>query len=277
MKNDITSKKLCKVVYFDEESVTDYIQIAAGGKLDRTTELLNQTNKSGSADGAAKAGAGFGGVLKALIGFETSVSASTSLEASFDTNKMAKNILKNTVLTDFIDILDKYNNDKKDTNNDIHKFTGYNIWTPKDSLSYVALISPYLSMLRSGTGIPAGDFNIAIDKLDNTIKSAKGYYEFVGTKDEENAIFRFNIKAFKNNYKATDLLKMDICIYAVKVGKCSIDQLNLNHELDLDPLSTLKDNPTYCNKSKTDHTIIPNSDKLLDVFDVLLSGVESDD
>lgn len=33
-------EKICKIVYFDEESVTDYVQIVAGGELQNTTELL---------------------------------------------------------------------------------------------------------------------------------------------------------------------------------------------------------------------------------------------
>ena len=33
-------EKICKIVYFDEDSVTDYVQIVAGGELENTTELL---------------------------------------------------------------------------------------------------------------------------------------------------------------------------------------------------------------------------------------------
>ena len=62
-------------------------------------------------------------------------------------------------------------------------------------------------MLNGGANIPAGEFYIAIDKLDNTIKNAKSYYEFVGIREEEKVIFRFNIKSFKNNYKAADFRK----------------------------------------------------------------------
>ena len=32
--------KICKIVYFDEDSVTDYVQIVAGGTLENTEELL---------------------------------------------------------------------------------------------------------------------------------------------------------------------------------------------------------------------------------------------
>jgi len=263
-------------VYFDEDSVTDYIQIVAGGKLEKTTELLNETAQQGQAGVGAKIGVGVGGVLRALIGFETSVSVDSSLDTSFSTNQMAKNIVKNTVLTDFIDIIEQDSRDT-DASGVIEKFSGYTISAPKESMSYVALISPYLSMLKSGAGIPAGDFNIAIDKLDNTIKTAKGYYEFIGTKDSKDVIFRFNIKSFKNNYKATDLLKMDISIYAIKVGTSTIEKLNFANEFDIDTLSTTKDNPTYTKdiNLKTDGN--PSTNEPLDVFDVLLAGVEAND
>lgn len=32
--------KICKIVYFDEESITDYVQIATGGEMEKTEELL---------------------------------------------------------------------------------------------------------------------------------------------------------------------------------------------------------------------------------------------
>ena len=40
------ASKICKIVYFDEDSVTDYVQIVAGGTLEKTTELLNSSEKS---------------------------------------------------------------------------------------------------------------------------------------------------------------------------------------------------------------------------------------
>ena len=274
-ENEKCKSRLCKIVYFDEESVTDYIQIVEGGKLEKTTELLNETTDKGQADVDTKASVGIGGVLKALVGFEVKASVDAELETSFNTNQMVKNIVKNTILTDFIDLIDELPSEEKDgvqNSGAIHKFTGYKIHAPKDSMSYVALISPYLSMLKGGTDIPAGDFNIAIDKLDNTIKNAKGYYEFVGTCNEEQVIFRFNIKSFKNNYKATDLQKMDISIYAIKVGKSSIEKLNFNNEFEIEDNYSRKDNPEYEKKQKEpeDESI----KKELDVYDVLLAGVE---
>jgi hypothetical protein len=277
-KTTAKQSRICKIVYFDEDSVTDYIQIVAGGRLEKTTELLNQTKDSGDAGVSTKASIGFGGILKALMGFDVSASTEASLETSFNTDRMAKNIVKNTILTDFIDILaqnEEAEKKEKKAQGAIHKFEGYTISAPKDSLSYVAIISPYLSMLKGGGGVPAGDFNIAIEKLDNTIKSAKGYYEFVGCKDGQNVIFRFNIKSFKNNYKVIDLLKMDISIYAIKVGTSSIDKLNFNNEFDIQIVT--KDNPTYQKKDKKASDEDTKAEVQLDVYDVILAGVESSD
>lgn len=273
----IKKSRLCKIVYFDEESVTDYIQIVEGGKLEKTTELLNETSGKGNAEAATKASVGIGGVLKALVGFEAKTSVEANLETSFNTNQMVTNIVKNTILTDFIDLIDEIPLEGKEgiQNSAIHKFRGYKIYAPKDSMSYVALISPYLSMLKGGTNIPAGEFNISIDKLDNTIKNAKGYYEFVGTNNEKNVIFRFNIKSFKNNYKATDLQKMDISIYAIRVGKSSVEKLNFNNEFDIEENFSRKDNPEYRKQEKEPENKSITTE--LDVFDVLLAGVEVDD
>ena len=281
MEDEMSKKKqtskLCKIVYFDEESVTDYMQIVAGGKLEKTTELLNETNDKGDAEVATKASVGVGGLLKALIGFEASASVDASLETSFNTNNMVKNIVKNTMLSDFIGVLEDggTGKGKAKTHSVMRKFKGYTVSAPKESLSYIALISPYLSMLKGGTGIPAGEFNIAIEKIDNTIKSAKGYYDFIGDDGKDKVIFRFNIKAFKNNYKVTDLLKMDMVIYGIKVGTSSIDKLDLNSELDIDSTYAVQDNPTYRKEEKIKGD--KDTNKPLNIYDVLLAGVESDD
>lgn len=269
------ASRLCKIVYFDEESVTDYIQIVAGGALEKTTELLNESKDAGRGTAGAKAKIGISGILGALMGFDLSVTGDAELETSFSSTQMAKNIVKNTILTDFIDVIEQEECENREdaSSGAIKKFTGYTISAPKDSLSYVALISPYLSMLKGGSSFSAGDFDIAIDKLDNTIKAAKGYYEFVGTKGKEQVIFRFNIKSFKNNYKAPDLMKMDISIYAIKVGTSNLDKLNFNNEFEIEQSFSKKDNPVYQKERKLSGD---NEDQMkeLDVYDVLLAGVE---
>ena len=271
--------KICKIVYFDEESITDYVQIIAGGELETTTELLKSRDASEGQSANVGGKVGIGGVFKALLGWDASAEGSVSGKLSFDSSKMVRNIVKNTILTDFLRILDEDESKKsvsRANKGAIKKFVGYIISAEKDSLSYMVMVSPYLSMLRSGSSIPAGEFNIAIEKLESALKSAKGYYEFVGTKGRSKVILRFNINSFKNGYTISDLLKMNLTIYAIKVGKTTIEMLNVSKELDMNVSIIPKDNPSY----KDENEELNDSDmtsRAIDVFDVLLAGVESDD
>ncbi|MDK0982352.1 DUF6414 family protein [Clostridium perfringens] len=272
--------KICKIVYFDEDSVTDYVQIMAGGKLEKTTELLNETKKDIDGKISADVKGGITGIFSALLGLEARTSVDTSMGAKLNTNKMAKNIVKNTILTDFLEILNndiKNNSDGgKQLKGQIKKFKKYKISVEKDSLSYMVMVSPYFSMFNDNSTIPAGELNIEAGKLDDTLKAAKGYYEFVGTKGKSKVILRFNINSLKNNYKISDLLKMDLSIYAIKVGYSTLDQLNINKELGINISEMNRDNPSY---EQVNDKIDSNKSngKILDVYDVLLAGVEVDD
>lgn len=272
------SNQICKIVYFDEESVTDYVQIVAGGEMESTTELLKSRDGSVEQSGNLSGKAGISGIFKALTGWGASAEGTVSESFSFNSNKLVKNIVKNTILTDFLQMLDEEETKKaasKTNKGAIKKFEGYNISVEKDSLSYIVMVSPYLSMLRTGTSIPAGKFDIAIDKFESTLKNAKGYYEFVGTKNNSKVILRFNINSFRNGYTIADLLKMYLAIYAIKVGRTTLNMLDVNKELDMKVSIIPKDNPSYEADSEGDNPT--TTDKMLDVFDVLLAGVETDD
>lgn len=269
-------EKICKIVYFDEESVTDYVQIVAGGELENTMELLNSRGIQGDQNVQVNGKVGISGVFKALLGWEASASVGISSGLTFDSSKMVKNIVKNTILTDFIKIIEDESVEKNKSRlpkGTIKQFKGYKITAEEDSLSYIVMVSPYLSMLKSGTSIPAGEFNIAIDKLDNALRNAKGYYEFVGTKGRSRVILRFNINSFRNSYTISDLLKMDLSIYAIKVGRTSLANLNVNKELGMNVSGVPKDNPSY--ELNTNFEEDTSTNVVLDVFDVLLAGVEA--
>lgn len=271
--------KICKIIYFDEDSITDYVQIVAGGELENTEELLN--SREGKEEQGAKATAkgGIGGVFKALLGWEVGASADISAGLSFNSSKMVKNIVKNTILTDFLAILENQGTLKRSVSKmpqgAIKKFKDYSISAEKDSLSYMVMVSPYLSMLKNGSAIPAGEFNIAVDKLDNALRHAKGYYEFVGVKGRSRIILRFNINSFKNGYTISDLLKMNLSVYGIKVGRTTLDMLNVNKELGVDVSILPKDNPSYEEQDADAESA--SKSQVLDVFDVLLAGVEADD
>lgn len=271
-------EKICKIVYFDEESVTDYVQIVAGGELENTMELLKTRDIQGEQKVQADGKVGISGIFRALLGWEASASAGISTGITFDSGKMVKNIVKNTILTDFIKTIEDASlgkNTSRLPKGTIKKFSGYKISAEKDSLSYMVMVSPYLSMIKSGTSIPAGEFNIAIDKLDHALRNAKGYYEFIGTKGRSRVILRFNINSFRNSYTISDLLKMDLSIYGIKVGRTSIANLNVNKELGMNVSIIPKDNPSY--EVNADFDESQNLDVVLDVFDVLLAGVEAND
>lgn len=271
-------EKICKVVYFDEESITDYVQIVAGGELTNTMELLNSREAKEEQSAQVNGKAGISGVFKALLGWEASVAGEVSGGLSFNSNKMARNIVKNTILTDFLRTLEEVNDLGKGISRlprgTIKKFKGYKIKVEKNSLSYMVMVSPYLSMLKNESFIPAGQFDIAIDKVDNTLKKAKGYYEFLGIRGRSQIILRFNINSFRNGYTISDLLKMDLSIYAIKVGRTSTENLNVSKELGVEIVTISKDNPSYEGDLEIDGT---SSGRVLDVFDVLLAGVEADD
>ena len=267
--------KICKIVYFDEESVTDYVQIVAGGELAETTELLQSRDAKEGQEGQISGKVGIGGVFKALLGWEASGSAKVSAGLEFNSSKMVRNIVKNTILTDFLKNIDEMEKGRSSTRlqkGAIKQFKGYRISAEEDSLSYMVMVSPYLSMLKSGSSIPAGDFSIAVDKLDNALRHAKGYYEFVGTKGKSRVVLRFNINSFRNGYTISDLLKMDLSIYAIKVGRTALENLSVNKELGMKVSVVPKDNPSYEAVENTAEPISSNT--YLEVFDVLLAGVE---
>lgn len=271
-------EKICKIVYFDEDSVTDYVQIVAGGELENTTELLKSRDAQEAQSVQANGKVGISGIFKALLGWEAGASADVSAGLSFNSSKMVKNIVKNTILTDFLKTIEDVSQGRTNSRlpkGTIKQFKGYKISAVEDSLSYMVMVSPYLSMLKSGSSIPAGEFNIAVDKLDNALRHAKGYYEFVGTKGRSRVILRFNINSFRNSYTISDLLKMDLSIYAIKVGRTSLENLNVNKELGMKVSLIPKDNPSY--EPNVDAEEAAATSPTLDVFDVLLAGVEADD
>lgn len=266
--NNKKLSKLTKVIYFDESSVTDYIQIIEGGQLVKTTELLSGDIDNGKAKVAGELSVGISSLFKNLIGIGAKVQANSELETSFKSETLIKTILQNTILTDFLDIIEN-------GESNIEIFNNIKIKVIKDSLSYVIMISPYMKMFK-GDGLNLNtdlDLSIDIVKMDDSIKLAKGYFEFEGIQNNKSVILRFNIDSFKNNYKISDLLKMDLSIYAVPVGKVDRKNITIVSEINAatsdDELSSY-DNPKY-GENGADNTA--TSEDILTVYDVLLAGV----
>lgn len=269
------SKALSKVIYFDEGSVTDFLQIEAGGHLVQTTELLDNSTTAAEVGVDAKASLGIGKLFKSILGLDASIGVETKLSGQTKANEIAHQILQNTILTDF------FNYVSSDESQVIQCFTNYSIRVIKESLGYYIMLSPYMSMLQSKDGIRINnmpDMSIAIDRFDNSLRNAKGYYELIGVSSTQKTrvVFRFNLEAFRNNYKISDLTKMDLIIYAIKVGRITADKLDIQSELDI-PVITPRsfENPSFDEivQSSEDSGKVDNSK--LDIYDVLLAGVAS--
>ncbi|MGX4768141.1 DUF6414 family protein [Bacillus mojavensis] len=99
--------KLKKVIYFDEGSATDFLQIHFGGNIvieDEEQEKILY-DVGGSAKGELKAGNSFFSFLKA------SFSMSGNAEFSNSKNSIYKTTISNTILSDFVD----FSNDLENT------------------------------------------------------------------------------------------------------------------------------------------------------------------
>lgn len=256
---------IVKIIYFDEGSATDFCQIENGGSV--STEAAESDNTEKGVRGSV--GASIGTKLSNLIPFvKPSFDASGSANASYHVETVVKSIVTNTVLTDFLASIDP------EDDRVITLFEGKRIEQVPGSISSLSLLTPYFGMLKSGQGISAGEVEISIDKLDSTLSKAKGYLEFIGKEEgKQDIILRFNSAAFKNNYRPSDLLKMDLKLYAVLVGKCSPEDLTPDSEFKLEGFGVAKDNPDYGQEK------IPGDEAQgehpLKMYDVILAGVKA--
>lgn len=245
---------MIKVVYFDDQSATDYLYIYDGGAKVQTSDKVKE--KSGEI--ANKTSAGLFAKLSWLpfLGGEASTEIDTSL--GYKSSSLIKTTLSNTVLTDF---LEKIQSDDKR----ILKFTDYVVNAYKNSIAYFKMFTPYLTMTKNEIESEGVAFEIA--KMDEAFKSGKGYYEMVATKGSETCVFRFNIEAFRNNYSISDLTKMNLVYYGVKVGKVDINLLDISNEFNGETTTSI--NSAFdIEDGAVDRNIV-------DVYDIMLAGVEA--
>ena len=249
-KKTNTEKKMNKIVYFDEDSASDYIDIVNEGHLN----LNQEESKEKIAKIIAEIDAQVGGGISFLNFFKAALQG----DLSGGLNRISKSIvekrLSNTLLTDYI---------KTATNDDsIKKFRGI-IYPPENSISKYKMYSPYTII------VPKDQIPIDLEKLNEALENARGYYEMLLDDNVFGlSVLRFNSKAFRNNYNLSDLTKMSLRFYAVKVGICTIDNLDMSKEFDF--TNTI---PTAENVLGVD-----NSSKLndLSVYDVIIAGVENE-
>lgn len=246
-----TKVTMIKVVYFDEESASDYLDISAGGKTASTSEDVRQRTK----EMHGKVEAGLIAKLSWLPFLGASGEMSTGAGASAAGKSILSKTLSNTILTDYLA--------KADDDRRVTKLRDLQVTASKDSMAFIKMFTPYMVMLKMD------DIPVDLARLDEVLVGAKGYYELLGeSSDGTKRVLRFNLKAFRNNYGLTDLGRMRLVFHGVLVGKTSERSLTMAAEMSggasAEPITAanIVDGTTS------------EDEGLLDVFDVLLAGVE---
>lgn len=249
--NDQENLSLIKIVYFDEESASDLLDIVTGGKETSLSEL----NKERAAEVEANAGAKASAKFNWLPFFGGSVEAGAAASVSAVGRSILNKTLSNTILTDYLR--------KCCELNCIKKLKGLTVTAPHESAAFMKMFTPYLAMLE------LNEFPLNLAELDSALTSAKGYYELVGQdKNGEKQILRFNIQAFRNNYGLVDLGRMHLIFHGIHVGKASESSLTMKAEME--PNTSSQVNAL----DVVDGTSTEQS-PLLDVYDIVLAGVEN--
>lgn len=268
--------KFIKIIYFDESFVADFLQIIAGGEFKKTTEFISnvssgakgETNAEASINTDAK---GASKLFSFLSGVSLNANIKAEVDASYRRDKVVKNILENTLLSDFMELI-KNDGKRKPENqrcSGINIFSQLKVHPEPNSFSFFMLAAPFFSMLEGEIPITNTDgttFNLDITKMEEAIDKGRGYYEFIANYEEHEIILRFNISAFRNNYTMSDLPKMQLTYYAVHVGKTDKAKLQIEREFEFGTKSL----------SRADYSGLSNQVDIIevDVYDVVLAGIE---
>ncbi|MDV2885512.1 DUF6414 family protein [Alkalihalophilus pseudofirmus] len=248
-----------KVIYFDEGSATDILQIEYGGELISVDEEKGTIHFGGKAEASAEVGAG--------TNFFTAIKAAFSAKASVDTaianDSLVTKTISNTILADFYKLSSKLKEEKK-----LHIFKGFRIRPIKNSFAFIKMYTPYMKIIKEESPLLAEMRDFDIHNFDEILENAKGYYELLAYKDNIKIILRFNINTFKNAYRLMDLPRMKLHYYAVEVGEVEEEELSMEREMDTEVQS----------KRVSARAIIEGKEQTsndLKVYDVILAGVEA--
>lgn len=265
-----------KIIYFDESFVADFMQIIAGGELKKTTEFITEVNSDLDGHGAVQGNIsteknGLSKIFSFLSGASITAEVGINGKISRKNDRIARNILENTLLADFVALLEA---DERRPKNKrcagIKIFSKVVVRPEVNSFSYIMLIAPYLSMIDGEFPIKTSDGNpmkIDIAKIEEAIEKGRGYYEFVATIHGKDVILRFNRSAFRNSYTMADLPKMQLTYYAIHVGQIEKSDLQVQKEFEFGIAKASK-RMDYIAASEGS-----NATTEIEVYDVVLAGI----
>lgn len=169
-KQNTTQVSLIKIVYFDEESASDLLDIVAGGKETSSKESTKERAAEVEAESGAKAAAKFNW----LPFFGGSAEAGAAASASAVGRSILNKTLSNTILTDYLSKLDDLKG--------IERLDGLSVTARRDSAAFMKMYTPYLAMLK------IDELPVNLAELDSALTSAKGYYELLGQSSDSDGV-----------------------------------------------------------------------------------------
>ena len=213
------AKKMIKIVYFDEGSATDFIYVLAGGKnTDKKEHIITKTSELAvGAEAEASKSVGLISMFSAKIGIDGN--ADLSREGSTIISKA----IESTILTDYL------NSVEKEGRKYVRIFKDCRPYPYPKSFAFFKMLTPYLKMTDGHIEVSDG-LNLNLSLMDEALDSGRGYYELMVEENRETAVLRFNIKAFRNNYYISDLVKMKLDYHAIEVGTVNIGNLTMESE-----------------------------------------------
>jgi hypothetical protein len=251
MSTEVDTDTFVKLVYFDEESASDFLDITAGGKVASSSEKIRDR----TVDTHAKVESGLAAKFSWLPFIGASAEASAGVDVSRVGHSILRKTLSNTILTDYLAAF------SEDPAN-ITRLDKLALVAPKDSMAFMKMYTPYMIVLRDE------DMGLNVSRLDEALEGAKGYYELLATgQGGKKTVLRFNLQAFRNNYSLSDLIRMNLIFHGVHVGSTRENELGMQAEMD-----KVTGQQQISVAEILDGGQAPNHASL-DVYDIILAGV----
>ena len=128
------------------------------------------------------------------------------------------------------------------------------------------MLTPYFTMTDGKVQI-AEDLNFNLALMDQALDSGRGYYELITEYESKSVVLRFNIKAFRNSYFISDLVKMNLEYHAIKVGTVKRENLTMESEF------SDKREEEISGYNLVNKDAFEMEQEELKVYDVILAGV----
>lgn len=245
-----------KIVYLDEQAVFDFLELHQNGIQSDIIKRVSENMVEVDAEG------------KVGMNLFTRFKIGLSGNASYQRSGVVESQITSTLLSNF----KKFATNKKGSSK-VERLDNVKLFIEKDSPAFYRYITPVLDMISDITkmnSITDDDKNnfkgIEIKNIERTLDRLSGYYEIKGISSESNeSVFRFNISGLRNNYTLSDLTKMDVKLYGIKVGE--VDSIDLSFNTMIDRLSNQRQS-----QLGADFDEEQNNEKI-PIYDVLVAGV----